>query len=190
MSARGFAHALGRSVQVRIGPGVALIEPHTEMTVFAPCRCRRLYGLLGRVSCEVLARRRQPKTLPLCRSANNQFEKTRPFKPPMPEQFGVEWNHYYWIKTHSTEFVQLPLPLFNKVSGMRLDCFFRCLAIVQFFFLTAPGDTKIFYAGEFSASKRDWAQMLHRKIETDIAIEFAVSRMAGIAFLRTPDLPA
>ena len=80
--------------------------------------------------------------------------------------------------------------MFNKVSGMRLDRFFRCVMIIQFFFLTASGDTKIFYAGEFSGSARDWTQMLHWKIETNVAIEFTVSRMAGIAFLRTPDLPA
>ena len=108
----------------------------------------------------------------------------------MAEQFGVEWNHNDWIKTQSTELAQLPLLMFNKVSGMRLDRFFRCVMIIQFFFLTASGDTKIFYAGEFSASARDWTQMLHRKIETGVAIEFTVSGMAGIAFPCTPDLPA
>ena len=174
---------------MRINPGVGLVEPDFKMTFVAPCRHCRFDRLLRRMGLEKFAWRSEAQIF-MRRFANEEFEKTRPFKPPVPEQFGVEWSHNYWIKTQSTEFAQLHLPLFNKVTGMHLDRFFRCLAIIQFFFLTASGDTKIFYAGEFSAFARDWTQMLHRKIETDVAIEFAVSRMAGIAFLRTPDLPA
>ena len=142
------------------------------------------------MSCEVLARRRQGQTLLLGDLANDKVKETRPFKPPVAKQFGVKGDNHDWIKAQGAEFTQLPSPLFNKVSGMHLDRFFRCLAVIQFFFLPVPGDAIIFYAGKSSASACDWAQMLHREIETDVAIKFTVSRIAGIAFVRTPDLPA
>src|SRR6266480_1083711 len=190
MPARCFTHALDRNVQVRINPGVALIKPDREVAVFAPCRGCRLYGLLGWMSCEVLAQRRPAQIFVLDGFANNAVKETRPFKPPVAKQFGVKRDYHNWIKAQGAEFTQLPSPLFNKVSGMHLDRFFRCLSIIYFFFLAASGDTVIFYAGKTSASACDWAQMLHREIKTDVAIKFTVSRIARIAFVRTPDLTA
>src|SRR6476661_8421457 len=67
---------------------------------------------------------------------------------------------------------------------------FRCRSVIQIFLVGAPGDPMVFYAGEFSGSARDRSQMFHRQIETDVAIKIPVSWIAGIAFMRTPDLAA
>src|SRR6266498_4090966 len=71
------AHASRGSVQVRINPRVAWIEPNTEMTVFAPRRSRWLNSLKSRVGREVFARRRQAKILFDGGFANELFQKMR-----------------------------------------------------------------------------------------------------------------
>src|SRR5439155_2411382 len=58
------------------------------------------------------------------------------------------------------------------------------------FLITASGDPVIFHAGEFSVPTRDWSQMFHGQIETDVAIKIPVGRIAWITFVRAPDLPA
>src|SRR6266699_3593465 len=190
MSARGVAHALTSSVQVRINPGVARIEPDPEVAVFTPCRCCRLNRLLRGMSFEEFAGRGQVEILLLLSGhANEELKKTWSFEPPVTKQFGVEWDDNYWIKTGFANLANLLPPLFKKVRSMRFHRFFRCLAIIQFFFLAASGNAIIFHAGKSSASTRDWTQMLHWKIETDVAIKFTVSRIAWIAFMGAPDLP-
>src|SRR5260370_10516269 len=191
MSARGVAHALTSSVQVRINPDVAWIKPDPEVAVFSPCRCCRLNRLLRGTSFEEFAGRGQVEILLILSGlANDELKKTWPFEPPVAKQFGIEWDDNYWIKTRFANLANLLPPLLKKVRSMRFNRFFRCLAIIQFLCLTASGNAIIFHAGKSSASTRDWAQMLHRKIETDVAIEFAVGRITRITFVRAPDLLA
>ena len=191
MSARAVTHALTSSVQVRINPGIARIEPDLEVAVFTPCRRCRLDRLLRGMSLEEFAGRSQVEIFLLFSGlANEEFKKPWSFEPPVAKQFGVEWDDNDWIKTRFADLDNLPAPLLKKVRSMRFCRFFRCLAIIQFFFLAAPGDAIIFHAGKFSASACDRAQMLHRKIEADVAIKFTVGRITGITFVRTPDLPA
>ena len=191
MPARGVAHTLTSSAQVRINPGVARIEPDSEVAVFAPCRCCWLNRLLRGMGFEEFAGGGQVEILLLLSGlANEELEKTWSFEPPVAKQFGVEWDDNYWIKTRFANLANLLPPLFKKVRGVRFHRFFRCLAIIQFFFLAASGNAVIFHAGKFSASMRDWTQMLDRKIETHVAIKFTVSRIARITFMRAPNLPA
>src|SRR6267378_43004 len=118
------------------------------MPFVAPCRCCRFERLLRWMVGEKFARRCEPKIF-VRRFANEKFEKTRAFEPPMPKQFRVKWYD-------------------NDRSG----------------------DAMIFYAGEFPGSARNRPEMVHRKIETDIPIEFPVGWIARITFLRAPNLPA
>src|SRR6266403_1335545 len=183
MSARGGAHALTSGVQVRINPGVAWIEPYPKVAVFTPCRCCRLNRLLRGMSFEEFAGRGQVEILLLLSGlANEELKKTWSFEPPVTKQFGVEWDDNYWIKTGFANMANLLPPLFKEVCSMRFHRFFRCRAIVQFLFLAASGDAVIFHAGESSAPTRDWAQMLHWKIETNVAIKFTVGRITWITF--------
>src|SRR5438105_2068559 len=100
MSARSVAHAPTSSVQVRINPGVARIEPYSEVAVFTPCRCCRLNRLLRGMSFEEFAGRGQIEILLLLsRLANEELKKTWPFEPPVAKQFGIKWDDNYWIKT-------------------------------------------------------------------------------------------
>ena len=72
MSARGVAHALTSSVQVRINPGVARIEPYPEVAVFTPCLCCRLNRLLRGMSFEEFAGRGQAEILLLLSGLANE----------------------------------------------------------------------------------------------------------------------
>src|SRR5260370_38353078 len=191
MSARGVAHAPTSSMQVRINPGVARIEPYPQVAVFTPCRCCRLNRLLRGMSFEEVAGRSQFEILLLLSGlANEELKKTWSFQPPGDKQFGVEWDDTHWIKTGFANLANLLPPLLKKVRCMRFHCFFRCPAIIQFLFLPTSGNAIIFHTGKSSPFTRDWAQMLHWKIETDVAIKFTVSRMTRITFVRAPDLPA
>src|SRR5215469_3172742 len=65
----------------------------------------------------------------------------------------------------------------------------RRRAIIQLFLISSSSYPMIFHAREFSAPARDRTQMLHGKIETNIAIKFPVSRISWITLVRAPDLP-
>src|SRR5260370_40885044 len=156
MSARGVAHALTSSVQVRINPGVAWIKPDPEVAIFTPCRCRRFNRLLRGMSFEEFGGRGQVEILLLLNGlANEELKKTWPFEPPVAKQFGIEWDDNYWIKTRFANLANLLPPLLKKVRGMRFHCFFRCPAIIQFLFLTTSGNALIFHTGKSSPFTRD-----------------------------------
>src|SRR6266516_457624 len=130
MSTRGVAHALTSSVQVRINPGVARIEPDPEVAAFTPCRCCRLNRLLRGMSFEEFAGRGQVEILLLLSGlANEELKKTWSFEPPVAKQFGVEWADNYWIKTRFANMANLLPPLFKKVCSMRFYCFGWCRAV-------------------------------------------------------------
>src|ERR1043166_1026179 len=74
--------------------------------------------------------------------------------------------------------------------GVRLGRAFRRGAIIQFLLGAAAGDPVIFHSGKLAHPARDRPEMLQRKIEANVAIEFAISGVAGIAFVRAPDLAA
>src|SRR5947207_4318463 len=161
------------------------------MAAFAPARCRRLSGLLGRITRQILAWRRQAKLF-LIESgfSNEELEKARPFEPPMPKQFRVEGDHDDWIGIERARAAKLRRALFEKMVRMFVDGSFRCGAIVQFFFLTAIGDAVVFDAGKFARPPRDRADVFEWKIEAGIAVKFPIRRVTGISFVRAPDLPA
>ena len=140
---------------------------------------------------EILARRRELKIFFFERDlANEQLEKTRPLKPPMPKQLGIERGDDDWIDIERRDLAQLPATLLEKMIGVRIGRLFRRLAIVQFLFQPATGDAVIFHAGKFSHSARDRTEMFERQFPSDVAIKFAIGRIARITFLCAPNLPA
>src|SRR5438445_11859839 len=114
------AHASRGSVEVRINPGVAWVEPDTEMTVFAPRRSRWLNALEGWVSREVFARRRQTKVLFAGRFANATVKKEWPVEPPMDKYFGSKWHHEHQTETSSATFANLMSDHFANEHAVRL----------------------------------------------------------------------
>src|SRR6266446_923508 len=159
------------------------------MAFIAPSRCCRFDRLLRWMVGEKFARRCEPKIFVrvLFRS---KLEEAQPFEPPMPKQFRVKWNDNDRVEVERAESLELLSSLFEKMSGVPVRGFFRCTAIVEIFFNAPSGDAMIFYTGEFPDSARDRPEMVHRKIETDIPIEFPVGWIARITFLRAPNLPA
>ena len=121
---------------------------------------------------------------------DERLEKARPFKPPMSKQFRVEWHNDGWIDIEGGELPKLRAPLFQKMRGMRVSSFFSLSSIVKLLLLFASSDAVIFHTGKFSHAARDRPQMLEWKIESDIAVKFAIRRIARITFLRTPNLAA
>src|ERR1700730_6684475 len=159
------------------------------MAFIAPSRCCRLERLLRWMIGEKFARRCEPKIF-IRRFANEKLEEVQTFEPPMPKQFRVKWYDNDRIEVERAKSLKLPPSLFEKMRGVPVRGFFRCIAIVEIFFNALSGDAMIFYAGEFPGSARNRPEMVHRKIETDIPIEFPVGWIARITFLRAPNLPA
>src|SRR5207302_9904550 len=118
MSACGVTHALTSSVQVRINPGIARIEPHPKVAVFTPGRRCRLDRLLRGMSFEEFAGRRQVEILLLFSGlANEEFKKPWSFEPPVAKQFGVEWDDNDGIKRRFDALYNSPAPqLSNRLS--------------------------------------------------------------------------
>src|SRR6266481_78852 len=139
---------------------------------------------------QIFTRRCEPEIPFVCCVANELFQENWSFKPPVPEQFRIERSDNDRVETDFADFANLLMALFQKVNCMSRCHVFGCRSVIQLFLITASGDPMIFYTGEFSGSPRDRSQMLHGKIETDVAIKIPVSRVAGIAFARTPDLAA
>ena len=65
------------------------------------------------------------------------------------------------------------------------------LAIINLFIRRAAGDAMVFDAGETASAGRGqvWFHIIEIKIEPDVAVEIAVARVPGIAFVPAPDLP-
>src|SRR5207253_3022963 len=108
----------------------------------------------------------------------------------MSKQFRVEWHNDGWIDIEGGELPKLRAPLFQKMRGMRVSSFFSLGPIVKLLLRFASSDAVIFHTGKFSHAARDRPQMLEWQIESDIAVKFAIRRIARITFLRTPNLAA
>src|SRR5947209_18406951 len=107
----------------------------------------------------------------------------------MAKQFRVEGNDDDRVEIERADFANLPPPFLEKMAGVCVSGFFRCIGVIKIF-LRASGDSMIFYAGKFPEAARNRPQMVHRKIKTDVAIEFSISRIARITSLRAPNLAA
>src|SRR5471032_3020745 len=118
MCPRNFCHAAGGGMEMRINPGVALVQPNSEISVLPPARGGRRDRLLRRVARQKFRWRRQLETLPaisalagepevlvIVRSfANEQLKESWPLEPPMTEQLGVERCDDNRIKVQRAEF--------------------------------------------------------------------------------------
>src|SRR5438128_10869696 len=100
----------------------------------------------------------------------------------MTKQFRVERDNDDWIDIERSELSKLRAALFQEVRGVRISGFFSRGPIVKLLFNLSPRDAVIFHAGKFSHTARDWPQMLKWKIETDVAVKFAIRRIARITF--------
>src|SRR5438094_9780667 len=76
------------------------------------------------------------------------------------------------------------------MGGVRVSGFFGRGSIIELFFAFPTGDPVIFHTGKFPHTARDRPQMFKRKIETDVAVKFAICRIARITFFRAPNLAA
>src|ERR1700686_5146314 len=123
-------------MQMRINPGVTRIEPDGEMAVLAPCRSSWLNDLLCRMRCQVFTRRGERKIALACNSANELFQETWAFAPPVAKQFSIEGSDNNWLKTQFADFANLLSPLYQKVLRMFRRRIFRCRPIIQLFLIT------------------------------------------------------
>src|ERR1700720_4568205 len=146
--------------------------------------------LLRRVTSQVFTRSRQVKVVLIERGfADEQFEKPRSFEPPMPKQLRVKGSDNDWIAIDGRKLPNLQSALFEEMLRVGVGCFFGRSSIVQILFTFTAGDAVIFHAGKFAQTAGHRAEMLHRKIKADVAIKLPISRIAGIPFLRAPNLP-
>src|ERR1700736_539081 len=80
--------------------------------------------------------------------------------------------------------------LLQKMVSVSVGRFRRRCAIVELLFAATACDSMIFHPGKFPGPPRDRPEMLEWKIETDVAIKFAIGWIARIAFVCAPNLAA
>src|SRR5438552_17445013 len=108
----------------------------------------------------------------------------------MSKQFRVEWHNDGWVDIEGAELPELRALMVQIMRGMRVSSFVSLSPIVKLLLRFASSDAVIFHTGKFSPAARDRPQLLEWKIESDIAVKFAIRRIARITFLRTPNLAA
>src|SRR5947209_11339067 len=124
--------------------------------------------------------------------ADERFEETRPFKPPVPEELRIERDGDDRIFNQRCQLMKLTLSRFEEVLRVRVGYFARMRAIVEFLrHIRAPGDAVILQAGEaWRLVTRMREGVAGRKIEADVAVKVAIRRIARITTLRAPDFAA
>src|SRR5690242_17264987 len=134
---------------------------------------------------QIVPWRRQTKILLIGSGcANERFKKTRTLEPPMAEQLRIERHNDNWIDIVGRELTELRAALLQKMHGVRISGYFSRGAIVQILVFFSSGNAVIFHAGKFANAARDWSKMFERQIKPDVAIKFAIGRIARITFLR------
>ena len=118
------------------------------------------------------------------------LEETWTFEPPVPEQFGVKRDHHNRFELLSENSLNLATPRIQKMCRMPIGQPFCDCRIVKRLFTFARGNSIIFYAGKFSLPARNSSEVLKRKIETCVPVEFTIMRIAGVTDLSAPNLSA
>src|SRR5215469_13532712 len=106
----------------------------------------------------------------------------------MPEQFRIERGDNDRIKTELADFPNLLTTLSEKMNCMIGGRVFGRHPVIQLFVVAMSSYPVILQSGKFSHFTRDRPQMFDWKIETDIAVKFAISGISRIPFVGTPDL--
>ena len=173
-----------------IDPGVTGIQPNAKMAVLTPCRSGRLDDLLRGVLSQIFTRRDELEIWFIYDVTNELFQKNWSFEPPMPEQFRIERNDNDRVKTEFADFPNLLTALSEKMIRMFGGRICGCHSVIQLFVVALSSDAVIFDSGKFSQSARGRSQVFDWKIETDVAVKFAVSGISRVPFVSTPDLAA
>src|SRR5437764_13573356 len=127
-----------------IKPATFLIEPGIKKTFISPAGGRRLRHLLGRILFEKFARRDQRQFI--FRHRQNQvLKKNWSFKPPMPEEFGIERHYHDWIPIISLQTLKFGDASLDKMMGMPAGRFFRDRAIINLFCYTSAVEAIVHY---------------------------------------------
>src|SRR5438552_4890467 len=82
-----------RGKKVRVNPAAFLIQPDIKETLITPARHCRVGDLFSRILRQKLARCCQQQ-LVFCSRENDVLKEDWSLKPPMPEQFSVEWRDH------------------------------------------------------------------------------------------------
>src|SRR5947209_5739216 len=79
----------------------------------------------------------------------------------------------------------------EEMAGMSVCRFEGGLALINFFGAGLARDAVVFDSGEGALLRRRqvWTQIIEIEIESDVAIEIAVARIARVAPFPAPDLP-
>src|SRR5439155_14532893 len=122
--------------------------------------------------------------------AHEVVEELRSLIPPMAEQFRIVGREDERRAIHdSSQVLHLADSFLQEMASVIGGDLERGLAVVNAL-LSGTGDGVIFDAGKGSLAL-DWhvgLDVIVIEIESDIAVEVAIARIAGIAFILAPDL--
>ena len=110
--------------------------------------------------------------------------------PPVPEKLGIKAEIEHRISAClCTEGKRLPSQVIKEVVCMQGNLLGCCCRIIQTLRLVTSCDGKIFISGEHSdiGLMDVWPDIVHVKVIADVAVEFPVIRIAGIACRIRPD---
>jgi len=78
--------------------------------------------------------------------------------------------------------------LLDEIGCVRVRRFFGFSPVVNLFGFLSTGDAVILHPGKFPNAARHRTEMFQWQIKSNIAVKFAIRRIAGITFFRAPDL--
>src|SRR5262245_45375755 len=178
-------------MQLRINPSILFVEPDAAKALLTPARGIRFDELLGRTRREEFTGRSKLEVFALaCRATEKRFKKEWSFKPPMPEELGVEWtNDNRIFESHGGQLAEAYLTFRKKIIGVLIRHSLRHGRIVRLFLTIWITNPIVFEAGEFSNAvwTQEGMQFLLRPIETKITVKIAVEGMTGITAFGAPD---
>lgn len=178
-------------MKVAVDPIVAAFEPDFAVALMTPGGERGIGDLVAGEAFEVLAGGDQVEGgLIVVAFAEEVIEELRSFVPPVSVEFGVIGGDNQGRAIHeSGEVFHLGDAVVEEVAGMVGGGVHGVLFVVGFFVGNAfAGDAVVFYAGidAQSAFMDVRADVIEFEVESDIAVEFAVSEIAGVSFFGGP----
>ena len=170
-------------------PGVAFVQPVIVIATLSPAGGARVteLQLLGPIQHISQAGEGNPfrGSLP-----EQLGEKRRAFKPPVAKKFRIERGHQQRADSHgSAELIQLLTAAAEVVAGMGADPFGSQLRSVGLFLFKRRiviGDAMQFQPKGTWLGQAKGLEMFKREIPAQVAMEFTVFGVTGVAILRRP----
>ncbi|MNQ74439.1 hypothetical protein D3C85_891940 [compost metagenome] len=196
-------HAVLRRVQPRRNPLAARLQPDLGVAAATPARHRKRSFGGRRMGGGVAAKRSRLHDYAFLaargKAAQHGFQPLVAFVPPVPEQLGIVWTYDdRGFCAPLCEAAHLLHPASDEMLSVELSFLSGTRRVVGHFGVTIAGDAVVLEARTHACAVRQHIGLqvsplgpaFVAEIKADIAIIFAIIRVAGVPSLGAPDLGA